>query len=90
MTGLHVPKRKGIPVEGRIVRLLDQYDTLRSKRPYKRPYTHEEAYRIIIRGDERTRPEYFDPDILIAFIKTRSIFEDIYNSNRDGLSISSF
>jgi putative two-component system response regulator len=72
-------KGQDIPIEARIIMICDIYDALRSQRPYKQPFDHQRAFTIITQGDVQTMPDHFDPDVLHAFIKTSSAFDEIFN-----------
>jgi putative two-component system response regulator len=72
---------EAIPMEGRIVMLGDQYDALRSPRPYKSSFTHEQTLRILLEGDGRTMPEHFDPALLESLRRVQGLFRGIYDSS---------
>ena len=55
---------KVIPLAARIVALADCYDALRSKRPYKEPWSHARALAWI----DDQRGSHFDPDVVDAFL----------------------
>jgi len=76
-------KGEDIPLMGRIMNIVDQYDSLRSKRPYKPPFSHEQSYDIIVKGDGRTRPEHFDPKIHGAFCEAADEFNRIFEGYQD-------
>ena len=52
-----------IPVAARIAAIADVFDALTSKRPYRKPFSLEEALVIIREG----RGSHFDPDVVDAF-----------------------
>ena len=71
-----------IPLTGRIMNLIDQYDSLRSKRPYKPGVSHDMTYEIITKGDGRTMPGHFDPAVLDAFKQCADGFNRIFEENQ--------
>lgn len=70
---------EAIPLTARIMNVCDVYDALRSRRPYKPPMEHATAVDIMVRGDGRTAPEHFDPEILAKFAQSHRVFCDIYD-----------
>ncbi|HEU0199332.1 MAG TPA: response regulator [Burkholderiaceae bacterium] len=76
-------KGEQIPLAGRIMNLCDQYDALRSKRPYKEALDHATAVKIITEGDGRTSPSHFEPRILQSFTALAQRFEEIFETYKD-------
>ena len=74
---------ESIPIAARIVSIVDVYDALRSARPYKDAFSHEEAYHIITVGDSRTMPEHFDPRVLEVFKMVHAELNDVCNKYRE-------
>ena len=56
-------KETSIPLQGRIMAVVDVYDALTSQRPYKKAFTNEEAIRII----EHDAGTHFDPRVAGVF-----------------------
>ena len=72
-----------IPLAARIFAVADIYDALRSRRPYKGPFSHEKSAGIILQGDGRTMPEHFDPAVLEAFSQSERAFHDVSEEYSD-------
>ena len=66
-------KNTGIPLEGRLMAVVDVYDALVSTRPYKKPFTHEEAKKII----EESSGTHFDPALVKIFSNVADNFSKI-------------
>ena len=56
-------KGADIPLEARMMALVDVYDVLVSKRPYKPSYPHDQAMGMIREG----KGSHFDPDLVELF-----------------------
>ncbi len=62
-----------IPLLGRLMAIADVYDALTSARPYKRPFSTEEAAKIIIDG----AGSFFDPVLIDVFKNVQDSFAAI-------------
>jgi len=62
-----------IPFPGRLMAIIDVYDTLTSDRPYKRALLHEKSVKII----KEKMGTHFDPRLGQIFIKNKAGFKDI-------------
>jgi len=62
-----------IPLQGRLMAIVDVYDALVSERPYKKPFRPDEAVRIIM----DSAGTHFDPQVAGVFYEVRGRFEDV-------------
>ncbi|MCF6173847.1 MAG: CHASE2 domain-containing protein, partial [Campylobacteraceae bacterium] len=66
-------KKEEIPLEARMMALVDVYDALISKRYYKESYSFKESEDIIIQGSGK----HFDPILVGVFIELKEEFKEI-------------
>jgi putative two-component system response regulator len=66
-------KGTDIPLQGRIMAIVDVYDALVSERPYKSAITTEQAEDVILAG----KGSHFDPDIVDVFFEIKDQFADV-------------
>jgi len=69
---------EAIPPSARITALVDTYDALRSRRPYKPAFKHDKAMAVLLSGDGRTMPSHFDPGLLTLAETHHSLLNEIY------------
>jgi putative two-component system response regulator len=65
-----------IPIQGRIMAIVDVYDALVSERPYKKPFSAQQAEDIIMEG----AGTQFDPRITEVFFSVKDKFEEVMKS----------
>ena len=66
-----------IPLQGRLMALVDVYDALMSERPYKKPFTEEDTVRIIMEG----RGKHFDPSVTDVFLEVKDQFAAVHREH---------
>ena len=73
-----------IPLSARVMAVADVFDALVSQRSYKKPFTFEEAIRIIEEGSG----SHFDPSVAGAFLKVKDqarVIAETFMGNAGGL-----
>ena len=68
-----------IPIEGRVTAVADVFDALTTKRPYKVPFSNEQAFEII----QVERSSHFDPELVDAFFAIQDQILEIQGKYRD-------
>jgi putative two-component system response regulator len=64
---------EAIPLSARLMAVADVYDALRSVRPYKKAFSHEEAVGMLL----EQRGRHFDPAAIDAFVVLQDEFSQI-------------
>jgi putative two-component system response regulator len=70
---------ENIPLAGRLMAIADVYEGLTSKRPYKKPVSHDEAVNIIMEG----KGTHFDPILVDIFAQVADQFDNSDSSEED-------
>lgn len=68
-----------IHIYGRVVSVVDVFDALCSRRPYKNPWSFEDARAYIING----RGAQFDPAVVDSFVDSINEVREIYDTVRE-------
>lgn len=76
----HGLKGEEIPISGRIVGIVDVFDALVTRRPYKEPWPLEKAFGLI----EAERGKHFDPSLADIFLENRDTVVEIMQTYEDG------
>ncbi|MFO0752534.1 MAG: response regulator [Thermodesulfovibrionales bacterium] len=70
---------EAIPVEGRISAVADVFDVLTSKRPYKEPWSLDDAVRLV----QECKGSHFDPKVVGTLIEQQEEIQAVYSHFSD-------
>lgn len=77
-------KGEEIPLEARIVALVDVYDALRQKKFHREGLSHKDALEVI----KNEKSKSFDPELVDIFVDNNKEFEKIYEENKESLDLA--
>ncbi len=69
-------KTQAIPLTGRLAAIIDVFDALSSKRPYKDPFPPEQVFDML----KKDRGTHFDPEISDLFLSRFTEMREVYQS----------
>jgi len=72
-------KGEEIPLQGRLMALVDVYDALTNERPYKTAFSHRKSVEII----RKEKGGHFDPAIVDVFLRHEKAFENTVPTRGD-------
>ena len=72
-------KGEEIPLVARIMSIVDVYDALTSKRPYKEPFSHEKAMAIIASSSGTN----FDPNLVEHFMNITNVIKECLETKEE-------
>lgn len=72
-------KGEEIPLVARIMSIVDVYDALTSRRPYKEPYSHEKTMTMIAESSG----SQFDPALVAEFLDISNVIKECLDTKED-------
>ena len=75
-----------IPLVARIMSIVDVYDALTSRRPYKEPFSHEKAMTLITEGAGKQ----FDPRLVNHFVNISNVIKECLESKEEMIEQKEF
>ena len=72
-------KGEDIPLVARIMSIVDVYDALTSRRPYKEPYSHEKAMTMIAESSG----SQFDPSLVAEFLDISNVIKECLDTKEE-------
>jgi len=75
---------EAIPLAARLMAVADVYDALRSVRPYKKAFSHDEAVALLV----EQRGRHFDPALIDAFLVLQEEFSRVATLLADDMPVA--
>ena len=71
-------KGEAIPLQGRVMAIIDVYEALTSNRPHRKKISHDEAVKLIKSNSGKD----FDPELVDIFMENEKRFSEVCSNNK--------